>query len=66
MAILIGINDEIIEATPDMIAKIEADQKAYKENEDRLEAERVKKAADKAALLDRLGITEDEAKLLLS
>ena len=38
---------------------------------DNLEAERIKaakaaKAADKAALLEKLGISEDEAKLLLS
>jgi len=34
---------------------------------DALKAEKeAKKAIDKAALLDRLGITEDEAKLLLS
>ena len=31
-----------------------------------LEAEKVTKAAEKAALLAKLGITEDEAKLLLS
>jgi hypothetical protein len=31
-----------------------------------IQTEAIKKAADKAALLDRLGITADEAKLLLS
>lgn len=44
------------------LAKYEADQAVELA---RLEAEATK-AADKAALLNRLGITEEEAKLLLS
>lgn len=44
------------------LAQYEADQIAYNE---RLAAESAK-AAEKAALLSKLGITEDEAKLLLS
>jgi hypothetical protein len=39
----------------------QADQKAQKDLQAELEA----KAAEKAILLERLGITEDEAKLLL-
>jgi hypothetical protein len=40
-------------------------KKVIAENEAFLDAE-AQKAADKAALLSKLGITEDEAKLLLS
>jgi hypothetical protein len=46
-----------------------AEHKVYlaeKEAEAALEAAKAQAAADKLALLDRLGITEDEAKLLLS
>lgn len=48
--------------TPAEIAKVEAAQAEAAERQ----AEAKAKAADKAALLDRLGITEEEAKLLLS
>jgi hypothetical protein len=56
--------DEVIdrEMTDDEFAKYEADKQA-----DRLrQAEEEAKATQKAALLDRLGITEEEAKLLLA
>jgi membrane protein involved in colicin uptake len=50
------------EMNADELAQWEADKaKAKAEAEAKAEVE-----ADKAALLDRLGITEDEAKLLLS
>ena len=64
MTILIGIDDEVIEATPEMEAKIKADQAAYFANEKRLADERAAKEAAKADLLAKLGITTDEAKLL--
>lgn len=48
--------------TPEEIAKVEAVQAEAAERQ----AEAKAKAADKATLLDRLGITEAEAKLLLS
>jgi hypothetical protein len=50
------------EASAEEIAEVEAAQAEYAQRE--LEAEA--KAAQKAALLDRLGITEAEAKLLLA
>jgi len=55
--------EEIVrDATANEIAEIELrEQNAIAEK-----AEAEAKAAQKAALLDRLGITEDEAKLLLS
>ena len=56
--------NEIIERdlTPEELAEKAKSQLAY----DTRIAEQQAKAASKAALLDRLGITEDEAKLLLS
>jgi hypothetical protein len=41
-------------------------QAAWNQLTNQLQAEAEAKAAQKAALLDRLGITEDEAKLLLA
>ena len=60
-------NGEIkqIELTPQEIELLEAEPPRQVQSEqDKAEAEA--KAAQKAALLDRLGITEDEAKLLLA
>jgi len=57
---------EEIELTEDELAQREADRIAF----EKAEAERVKaeaeKAAKKAELLAKLGISEDEARLLLS
>jgi hypothetical protein len=47
--------------TPEEIAQVEAEEAAAAEKLAELEA----KAAAKAALLEKLGITEEEAKLLL-
>ena len=57
---------EEIELTQEEIAQREAD--AVKAESDRvaLEAETTQKATQKAELLAKLGITEDEAKLLFS
>ena len=55
-----------IELTP---AEVEQFEEMYKESAEKSkvsEAEAEAKAAQKAALLNRLGITEDEAKLLLA
>jgi len=47
--------------------ELEAEQaKVYEEKLAKIESEKAAAAADKAALLDRLGITAEEAKLLLS
>jgi hypothetical protein len=62
MTYKIQIDDEVRDATPEEAAEIEA-----REAQAIAEAEtKAAKAAAKAALLDRLGITEDEAKLLLA
>ena len=66
MAILIGIGDEVIEATPEMIADLEATRKIANEADAKRDADLQTKAIAKSALLERLGMTEDEAKLLLS
>lgn len=55
-----------VELTAEEIAQREADAKAFAEAKAKEEADAAAKAAAKAELLDRLGITEDEAKLLLA
>ncbi len=62
MTYKVQIDDLVRDATVEEIAEIEAVKAEAKAKE--LEAEA--KAEAKAALLDRLGITEDEAKLLLA
>jgi hypothetical protein len=54
-----------IELTAEEVAQRTADAKTYADAKAQEEADAAAKAADKAALLERLGITEDEAKLLL-
>ena len=61
MTYKVQIDDLVRDATPEEIAEIEKVQ-AAKNEEEFLAAQ---KAVDKAALLDRLGITADEAALLL-
>lgn len=65
---IFALTNEIIEREPTEAeaAQREADRAAFEAAEvERLEAEATK-SAQKAALLKRLGITEAEAKLLLS
>jgi hypothetical protein len=54
-----------IELTAEEVAQREADAKTYADEKAKEEADKAAKAADKAALLEKLGISEDEAKLLL-
>jgi len=63
-----GINDSIIErdATSEEVALIEEEQNKRAEAKAAEEAVEAERAIAKAALLNRLGITADEAKLLLS
>jgi hypothetical protein len=58
-------NKEKIEATSELLNEILALREAEVEAKAASEAEAEAKATQKAALLERLGITEDEAKLLL-
>ena len=63
-----ALTNETIErdASADEIAQIEKDQNAEAKRKADAIAEAQAKATAKEALLDRLGITADEAKLLLS
>jgi hypothetical protein len=54
-----------IELTAEEVAQRESDAKAYADEKAKEEADKAAKAADKTALLAKLGISEDEAKLLL-
>jgi hypothetical protein len=54
-----------IELTAEEVAQRVADAKTYADEKAKEEADKVAKAADKAVLLDKLGITADEAALLL-
>jgi len=55
-----------VELTAEEIAQREADAKAYEAELKAKEAEAAAKAEAKAELLDKLGITPEEAALLLS
>ena len=59
-----GISTEV-ELTAEEIAQMEADAAKAEADRKAAEEEAALKAAQKAELLERLGITEDEAKLLL-
>jgi RNase H-fold protein (predicted Holliday junction resolvase) len=52
--------------TPEEIAKVEAEQEIIAQRLADIEAKRQVDAVAKAAILAKLGITEEEAKLLLS
>jgi len=54
-----------IELTAEEVAQREADAKAYAEAKAQEDFAKEAKAAEKADLLAKLGITEEEAKLLL-
>jgi DNA recombination-dependent growth factor C len=62
MTYKVQIDDEVRDATAEEIAEIEARQAAELARQAEAEA----KAQAKAELLERLGITADEAKLLLA
>jgi hypothetical protein len=55
-----------VELTDEEIAQLEADRVKAEADKAAKEVEDAVKAKAKAKLLDRLGITEEEAKLLLS
>ena len=62
------LNDEVVERdyTAEELAQHKKDQKQYEDTEAAKLAEAEAKANAKTALLDRLGITAEEAALLLS
>jgi hypothetical protein len=61
------LTDEIVEIplTEKEIKELEKVRTAAKSEQAIRDAENAQKAADKAALLSQLGITEDQAKLLI-
>jgi hypothetical protein len=63
--IFIGIDDQRIELTGADKEAFLADRKATADHQAQIEAQKIANAEAKSALLARLGITEDEAKLLL-
>ena len=62
----IGIDNQVIEAKGEVLANLLAEIEEMKAKKAAAEAAIAEKATAKAALLERLGITEAEAKLLLS
>ena len=56
---------EEVELTAEEIAQREADAKAYAEAKAKEEAEKAAKEAARAEILSKLGLTEEEAKVLL-
>lgn len=64
--IFIGVNNERIELTGADKEAFIAQRELDIQQENKRISEAKAKAAEKAALLDRLGITADEARLLLS
>lgn len=61
-----GIDNERFEATDELLQEILTFQIEHKAEMDAKKAEAQAKAEAKAALLAQLGITEEQAKLLLS
>jgi hypothetical protein len=58
------IDNQIVEMNADEIASLEALQKEISDNKKAAEKEATKTLAAKTALLERLGISEEEAQLL--
>ena len=56
---------EEVELTAEEIAQREADAQAYAEAKAKEEAEKAAKEAARAEILSKLGLTEEEAKVLL-
>jgi hypothetical protein len=57
--------EELRDQTAEEALQHAADAKAFADAKAKEDADKAAKAVDKAALLEKLGISEDEAKLLL-
>lgn len=66
MTEVIKIDDEIVKATPAMIAELEATRKEIKENDSIRNAARAEIEAKKQEVLAKLGLTADEVAALLA
>jgi hypothetical protein len=64
--IYVVIDDESIEATGEVLEQLLFQRKKYADDQIMKAAEAEAKASAKSALLAKLGITQDEANLLLS
>lgn len=64
--IYVNVNGENIEATGELLEQLLSQRKQYADDQIVKTAEAEAKATAKSALLAKLGLTEDEAKLLLS
>lgn len=63
--IWVGINDERVKLEGEALAQFIAQRDAYLEVQAEAEALAAEKEAKRQAILDRLGLTEEEAQLLL-
>jgi hypothetical protein len=64
--IMIGVDDQVIELTGAELEAFLADRAAMQAEQETFEAEQAAKAEQKAAILERLGLTEDELKVVLN
>lgn len=64
--ILIQIGDEVRPMNDQELEQYKLDQEMAAAKEDEIAKENAEKQAAKKALLEKLGLTEDEAKLLLA
>jgi hypothetical protein len=64
--IFIGIDDQVIEAKGEVLTNLVSEIEAMKEKETAAQTAAIQKAEAKSALLARLGMTAEEAALLLS
>lgn len=64
--IFVQIDDERIELKGAELETFLADRAAAQTKKEAYEAEQAAKAVEKAAILERLGLTEDELKVVLS
>lgn len=64
--IYVSIDDERFEAEGEILEALKITQNELKQNEENAAKENALKQAIKAELLAKLGITEEEAKILLS
>ena len=64
--IIIGIDDQRIELTGAELEAFLADRATAQAEQDARKTEQVAKATQKTAILQRLGLTEDELKVVLN
>jgi hypothetical protein len=63
--IKIQVGEQVIELTGEALEAFLADRAAMQAEQETFEAEQAAKAVEKQAILERLGLTEDELKVVL-